>query len=149
MTVVDVGCGMGVFSLPLAEMVGPEGRVVAVDLAAKAIEGLRRHARQAGLADRIAGRTCSADDLGLADLAGRVDFVLAFWMAHETPDVGRFMAQTRACMTPGARLLLVEPKVHVPRVAYRAEVEAAQAAGLEPCGTPRVRFSRATVFEAG
>ena len=32
MTAADLGCGMGVFTIPLARMVGPEGRVVAVDL---------------------------------------------------------------------------------------------------------------------
>ena len=148
MTVVDVGCGMGVFSLPLAERVGSEGRVVAVDLAAKAIDVLRRRAQRAGLADRIAARTCSAENLGLADLAGTVGFVLAFWMAHEAPDTGRFMAQVRACMKPGGKLLLAEPIFHVSRAAYRAEVEAARSAGLAPCDEPKVWFSRATVFEA-
>ena len=35
MTVLEPGCDMGYFTLPVARMVGPRGKVVAVDLQAK------------------------------------------------------------------------------------------------------------------
>ena len=53
MTVLEPGCGMGFFSLPLARLVGPGGRVVCVDLQRKMIEGLRRRAKRAGLLDPL------------------------------------------------------------------------------------------------
>ena len=40
-TVVDLGCGPGFFSLPLAELVGKEGLVVAVDLQDEMLQKLR------------------------------------------------------------------------------------------------------------
>lgn len=49
MTVMDVGCGMGLFSMPMARIVGNQGRVIAVDLQQEMFDVLRR-AEQAGVA---------------------------------------------------------------------------------------------------
>ena len=51
MTVLDVGCGMGFFSLPLANLVGEKGRVVCIDLQEKMIKGLLREGEE-GWTDR-------------------------------------------------------------------------------------------------
>ena len=53
MIVLEPGCGMGYFTLPLARMVGPKGRIVAVDIQPKMLSGLRRRAQKAGLLSRI------------------------------------------------------------------------------------------------
>lgn len=42
MRVLDIGCGMGYFSLAMAKMVGVSGRVIALDLQGKTIEALLR-----------------------------------------------------------------------------------------------------------
>lgn len=54
MTVLEPGPGMGFFMLELARLAGHSGRVVAVDVQPRMIAWLRRRARRAGLADRIA-----------------------------------------------------------------------------------------------
>ncbi len=46
MTVLDLGCAMGFFSLPMAELAGPAGRVICVDLQKRMIAGLERRARK-------------------------------------------------------------------------------------------------------
>ena len=56
MTVIDIGCGMGFFSIALARMVGPAGQVLAVDLQPQMLRTLERRARRAGVADRIRTR---------------------------------------------------------------------------------------------
>ncbi len=38
-TAVDLGCGMGYFSIPMAELVGDRGKVVAVDLQERMLPG--------------------------------------------------------------------------------------------------------------
>ena len=43
-TALDVGCAMGFFSLPMAELVGPNGRVICVDLQERMIRSLRKRA---------------------------------------------------------------------------------------------------------
>ena len=86
MTVLDVGCAMGFFTLPLARMVGPSGKVVCIDLQEKMIQALSRRARKADLLDRIDARICPSDSLGLADLNGQIDFTLLMAVVHEVPD---------------------------------------------------------------
>jgi predicted methyltransferase len=49
MTVLEPGPGMGFFTIPLARLVGPSGRVVTVDLQPKMIESLKRRASKAGV----------------------------------------------------------------------------------------------------
>jgi SAM-dependent methyltransferase len=84
MYILEPGCGMGYFTLPLARMVGPTGRVIAVDVQPKMLSALSRRARKAGLAERIDIRSAAADRLGIADLAGAVDFAALIHMVHET-----------------------------------------------------------------
>ena len=91
MFVLEPGPGMGFFTLELARLVGPAGRVVAVDLQEKMLSVLRRRARRAGLADRIDTRCCTQDDLAVGDLAGRFDLVVLFHMLHEVSDQSRFL----------------------------------------------------------
>lgn len=49
MTMVDLGCGEGFFALPAARMVGPGGRIYAVDINPDAVSRLRAQADQEGL----------------------------------------------------------------------------------------------------
>jgi ubiquinone/menaquinone biosynthesis C-methylase UbiE len=51
MRVLDVGCGVGRFTLPLAASVGPDGRVVALDLQPEMLERLRDKGAAAGTAN--------------------------------------------------------------------------------------------------
>jgi ubiquinone/menaquinone biosynthesis C-methylase UbiE len=73
--VADLGCGPGFYSLGLAECVGPEGRVYAVDSDEKPIRALERKADKRGY-HNIEARVSSASDLSFIK-DGSVDFVLA------------------------------------------------------------------------
>lgn len=143
MTVLDLGCGLGHFSLGMARMVGPGGRVIAADLQERALTVVARRARRAGLADRITTRRCGPESCGVA---GPVDFALAFWMLHETPSAEEFCRQIASALSPGGRFLVAEPAFHVAETAFDAELAAAARAGLKLIEQPRVRFSRAALF---
>jgi len=147
MTVLDVGCGMGFFSLGLARLVGEEGTVIAADLQPEMLSRTEARARDAGLAGRIQLHRCAATELGLA--GRQIDFVLAFWMVHEVPDAVAFFRQLRASLRPGGRILVAEPRIHVPERRFQQVVAAAGEAGLRPCGAPPVRLSRAVLLESG
>ena len=90
MTVMDVGCGMGFFSIGLARIVGETGRVISVDLQQEMLDVLQERAEKAGVADRIRTHPCEAGSIGIEDT---VDFALAFWMVHEVPDNRAFLQQ--------------------------------------------------------
>ncbi len=138
MTVVDVGCAMGFFTLPAAKMVGPSGRVIAVDLQSRMLEKLEKRAAKAGVRDRIETRVCPADSTGLEDLASRVDVVLAIAMVHETPNPGRLIAELSECLKPGGSLLIAEPRGHVSTSDFGDTLGLAGAAGLETLSRPEV-----------
>lgn len=131
MTVVEPGPGMGYFSLPLARMVGPTGRVICVDLQEKMIAGLERRARKAGLDDRILARVSSENDLGLGAFAGSADLAVAIHTVHEVPDQRRFLEQMRDVLRPGGQLLVVEPRNHVPAQDFERTLVTAATAGFE------------------
>ena len=144
-TVVDLGCGPGFFTLPLAEMAGETGRVVAVDLQSAMLERLSTRAVRQGLLGRIDLHECRADTL---DLAAEADFVLAFWMVHEVPDSARFLAEVRGLLKQKARFLIVEPRGHVDAAAFARTTERAVETGLRPLSSPpRVAFSRTALLE--
>jgi SAM-dependent methyltransferase len=138
MTALEPGPGMGFFTLELARLVGDSGRVIAVDIQPRMIEGLRRRAAKAGLLERLDTRLAPADSLGLADLNGAVDFTLAFAMVHELPAAAPFFREVALASKPGARLLLSEPAGHVTAAEFTGELQAARAAGFLPADAPFV-----------
>ena len=146
MTVLEPGPGMGFFTLDLARLVGSSGRVVAVDVQSRMLDALRRRAANAGLADRIAPRLAEPGGLGVNDLAGQADFVLAFAVVHELPDVRKFFAEAAASLRPGGALLLAEPAGHVSAGAFDDELQAAAAAGLTVKERPPIRGSRTALL---
>jgi ubiquinone/menaquinone biosynthesis C-methylase UbiE len=146
MTVLEPGPGMGFFTLPLARMVGAAGRVVAVDIQARMLDDLRRRAIKAGLSERIETRLAQPETLGIGDLKGAVDFVLAFAMVHEMPSIEVFFSEAAEALKPGGLLLLAEPRGHVKPEAFERELAAARAAGLEVRERPAVRISQAAVL---
>lgn len=64
---LDVGCGVGLPAVRLAEAVGPAGHVTGLDLSPRLLEHARRLAEQAGLAERIAFREGDMSRLPFAD----------------------------------------------------------------------------------
>ena len=82
MTAMDFGCGMGLFSIAMAKLVGDGGRVIAVDLQQKMLDVLQKRAAKAGVADRITTHRCTAVSVGRSE---PIDFALAFYSAHEVP----------------------------------------------------------------
>ena len=146
-TVIEPGCGMGFFTLELARLVGPRGKVVAIDIQPKMLAGLRRRAAKAGLADRIDTRLADARGLGIDDLSGAADFALAFAMVHELPDHARFFAEIARALKLGGKLLLAEPRGHVNGMDFASTLALAEKAGLRVAGRPTIPASLSAVLE--
>jgi hypothetical protein len=85
--------------------------------------------------------------LGVADLAGQVDFTLAFAVVHELPSAMPFFREVAAASKPGARLWLVEPRGHVTDDLFRDEVQAARAEGFRPIAEPAAGRSHSILLE--
>jgi ubiquinone/menaquinone biosynthesis C-methylase UbiE len=131
MTVLEVGPGMGFFSLTLARMVGGSGKVICVDVQDKMLEKLKGRAQKAGLDDRITTIQAANNSLRIDAYANGVDFALAFAVVHEVPDEGSLFEQVSRSMKPGALLLFSEPTGHVTEDDFRTSIELACSKGLE------------------
>jgi len=143
MTAIDLGCGMGYFSIPMARMVGESGKVRSVDLQQQMLDTLMQRARKAGVASRITPLLCDASTIGNHD---EVDFALAFWMAHETPDQFNFLTQVQAILKKSGKLLLAEPKLHVSGGEFQKTLRIAHEIGFKRIGSPLISLSHAALF---
>ena len=146
MTVLDFGSAMGFFSIPLAQMVGPAGKVICIDLQAKMIARLKKRAQKAGVAARMETRLCTQDSLGLEPLAGTIDFALLFAVVHEVPARESLFAGLASALKARANLLVAEPRGHVSAEDFARTLSVAKAQGFVEAGTPQIARSHSALL---
>ena len=144
MTVMDIGCGMGYFTLVLAEIVGDTGKVIGVDLQQQMLDIMLKRATKKGLVQRIIPQRATPTAIGVTTPA---DFGLAFWMIHEVPDVTSFFKEVSTILKPSAKLLYAEPAMHVSAAKYNEIIAAAEKTGFISRYPQAIRFSRAHLLE--
>jgi len=106
-TVADVGAGTGYFLPHLAAAVGPEGRVLGVDIERTLVTHMRERVRDAGLS-QVEVRLGAPDDPAL--IAGEVDVVLLVDTYHHIDGRVEWFQRLRRSVTPGGRLVVVDFK---------------------------------------
>lgn len=148
-TVLEVGPGHGFHTIPLLELVGTRGRVVAVDCRDGALADLERRAARRDLADSLEARHCRRDTLGVADLRGRVDLVVAADVVHEAVDPERMIGEMVHVLRPGGRLLFAEPRGRVQRDRFLWHYGLARESGLVAVDWPRQRRQMTVVMRRG
>ena len=147
MTVMDLGCGPGFFSIDMAHMVGNSGRVIASDLQEGMLQKIRAKIQGTALEKRISLHKCEQDRIGVF---GNLDFVLAFYMIHEVPNPKGLFEEIFSILKRNEQFLIVEPKLfHVSKRAFEETVRKAKEAGFEAVEEPKIFFSRSTVFRKG
>lgn len=143
MTVLDLGCGMGFFSIAMAKLVGPSGKVYSLDIQPEMLEVLGRRAERAGVRHLIQPICCNVESL---ELDRPVDFVLAMWMVHEVPDQTAFMKRVGTVLRSNGRLLVAEPRFHVSKEALAHTVSLAEKNGFVSMDPPGVTMSRTALL---
>ena len=146
MTVLDLGCGPGFFSIDMARMVGKSGRVIASDLQEGMLQKLRVKIQGTELEERITLHKCEEDNIGVSEV---VDFVLAFYMVHEVPYKEVFFKEIGSILKPNGQLFIVEPPLHVSKAEFEKTVKKARDAGFTPVARPKVFLSKAVIMEKG
>jgi len=141
--VIDVGAGMGYFSIPMAKCVGPEGHVTAIDIQPQMLSALTRRAQRCGVAERITTHLASPGSLGQHSKA---DFILAFWMVHEVSDQREFLKEIYNLLKPDGLFLMVEPVIHVPKRNFLQTLETANDIGFHIKENPKIRISRSALL---
>jgi ubiquinone/menaquinone biosynthesis C-methylase UbiE len=142
-TVIDIGPGMGYFTVPLLKLAGKDGRVIAVDIQEKMLMVLKRRAIKAAVNGNLITHLSKPDDFGLHEKA---DFILAFWMLHEVPDKIQFLKNVKKLMKGTACALIVEPKLHVTKMAFDRTIQMAKQSGVKIQDYPPISLSRAILL---
>jgi ubiquinone/menaquinone biosynthesis C-methylase UbiE len=145
MTVLDLGCGPGFFTIEIAKLVGETGKVIAADLQQGMLDMVTGKIRRTGLEQRVEIHKCKEDMIGLSQ---KVDFVLAFWMVHEVPDQQRMFEELKSVMNPYGRIMIIEPKFHVTEKSFSQMIGRLESAGLKIVERPKVTLSRTVLLTA-
>lgn len=112
-TVCDIGCGNGFYTLQLAKLVGPTGRVLAVDIQPEMLRMLNARAKEAGL-DNIELIHGTQVDPKLAP--DSVDLILLVDVYHEFSHPEEMLGAMRAALKPEGRIALAEFRLEDPAV---------------------------------
>jgi len=147
MMVLDIGCAMGFFSLPLAQMVGTDGEVLCVDVQEKMIKSLEKRAQKTGLSNRIETHKCHTNSLGLENHKEKIDFALAFAVIHEVADASRLLSEIYTMIKPTGRFLIAEPKGHISKEDFEMTVSIAEQNGFHVIDKPRIGRSHVVLLE--
>ena len=104
-TILDIGCGMGYFSIPASRMIGPKGTVHALDISGVMLAELRSKAASAGIFNiRLHQVPHGALDIPEAPYT----LCLISDTLHEVDDKPTFLASVAAALKPGAKLSVIE-----------------------------------------
>jgi ubiquinone/menaquinone biosynthesis C-methylase UbiE len=134
--VLELGPGPGAFTVDAAQRVGPEGRLIAVDIQPKMIAAVEQRVQEAGLTN-VETHVASAYELPLGD--GSVDRAFLVTVLPEIPDRARALTELRrvlrspepAAGRPGGVLSVTEEFLDPDYPLARTVVRWAEEAGFE------------------
>ncbi len=141
--ILDIGCGMGYFSIEFARLTGEKGKVIAADLQPEMLAGLQKRATRANLTDRIEPHLCTFEKIGKIE---PVEMAFAFWMVHEVSQRKAFLEEIRDLIAYDGILMIVEPVIHVTKSNFEKTVDLCYELGFMEVERPEIFMSRAIVF---
>jgi ubiquinone/menaquinone biosynthesis C-methylase UbiE len=112
-TVGDLGCGNGYYSLQLAKLVGPQGKVLAVDIQPEMLEQLQQRAKEQKL-ENIRPIQGQVHDPRLPE--GQLDLILLVDVYHEFSHPEQMLQAMRRALAPGGLVALLEYREEDPNV---------------------------------
>jgi len=114
MKVLELGPGMGFYSLPVARMIAPGGKLYCLDIQEQMISTLKKRAAKARLSNIIEAKVVNEDSLEMKFMAGEIDFAIAEGVIHEVKNKKQVLAQIKATLKPDGIFYYSEPGGPVP-----------------------------------
>jgi len=144
MTILELGCGPGFFTVDMARMVGDTGCVIAVDLQEGMLGKVRNKIKKTRLEERIILHKCDENRIGISE---KIDFALLFYMVHEVRDKESLFAEIESILKPNGQVLIVEPPFHVSKKAFEETIKKATATGLTLVTRPKIFLSKTAILK--
>lgn len=107
--VLDLGCGLGKQSLPLAKIVGATGGIVSVDVSPASLEALSEEALARGVASQIRTVQANLDEVEVAIGSDVFDRAVASYSLYYTTSAERLFSKIHACLKPGGTFFFCGP----------------------------------------
>lgn len=144
MTVLDLGCGTGYFTLEIAKLLDNNGKVIASDVQYGMIEILQQKLRNSELQSLIKIHKSKEDTICWTE---KVDFILAFYSFHEMKYIDRIICELTKIVKPETKILISEQKFHVPRNTFNTIINKMKKSGFEICEKPKIFLSRTVIMK--
>jgi ubiquinone/menaquinone biosynthesis C-methylase UbiE len=143
MTVLDFGCGPGVFTVEMAELLEVTGKVIAIDMQQGMLDIVQRKIKGTSVEKIIELQKCTQEKVGLNE---NVDFALLFCVVHEVPDEDNLFAEILPRINPNGLIMIVEPKT-VSQKRFEATIDRVKEYGFEEHSALKIAFCRGIVLK--
>jgi len=104
-TAADIGCGPGFFTIPAAQIVGPEGMVMAADIQGEMLTAVRSRAAELDLHNV---RVVKTSETEIPIPPGSCDMTLLAFTLHEIDSHAIFLHRAARTLKPGGKLVVIE-----------------------------------------
>jgi len=128
MTILDLGCGPGFFTVEIARMLDSKGKVIAADLQEGMLNIIKNKIKETELEKIIKLHKCGENGLGITE---KVDFIFAFYVIHEIPNHDNLFNELKSILKPGGKLFIIEPNFHVSKQDFKEMKEKLLKAGFK------------------
>lgn len=144
MTVLDLGCGTGYFTLEIAKLLEKKGKVIAADVQKGMLEVLKHKMENSGLQKQIQIHNNQENTL---DLTEKVDFILAFYTFHEMRFIDNITNELQKIVKPETKILISEQKFNVSKFTFNTIIQKLENIGFEIYKRPKIFLSRTVIMQ--
>jgi len=145
MNILEIGPGMGYFSLPMAKLTGVKGMVYCIDIQQGMLDRLMKRANKQNIKN-IETRLSNQTSFNIDTLKEQIDFAFLFAVVHEVPDQEKLFKQVGEVIKPGGKLFFAEPRGHVSVSQFEKSISIARNFGFTGTESSMVKGSHTIVL---
>ncbi len=146
MTILEVGCGPGFFTIEMSKLLNGSGKVIAADLQEEMLLKLNNKIKKENL-NNIQLHKTKQESINL-NMDEKVDFILIFYMLHEVPNQKHFLEELKGLLKEDGTILISEPKFHVKKEDFEKSIKLIKDSGFKIIEEPKIFISRSVLLKS-